>query len=83
MTTDTPANGHGGVVYKLASVRLTARLAGNAIDFSWPVGVGHLQSKTNLLSAAWSDVLNPAGTNNISIPIDPANPSVYYRLAVP
>jgi len=31
MATDTPPNGNGGVVYKLASVRLTARRVGNAI----------------------------------------------------
>ena len=83
MATDTPPNGNGGVVYMLASVRLTARLAGNAIDLSWPVAAGHLQAQTNILGATWSDVPNTTGTNDISIPIDPANPSVFYRLAVP
>ncbi len=83
MATDTPANGNGGVVYKLASVRLMARQVGNAIDFSWPVAVGHLQSKTNLFGGAWTDVPNSTGTNIVSIPVDPASPMVFYRLSVP
>jgi glucose/arabinose dehydrogenase/plastocyanin len=83
MATDTPPNGNGGVVYKLASLRLTATLAGNTIDLSWPIAAGHLQAQTNGLGATWSDVPNSAGTNNIVIPIDPASPSVLYRLIVP
>jgi hypothetical protein len=83
MTTDTPPSGNGGVVYKLASLRLTGRRTGNAIDLSWPVAAGHLQAQTNILRATWSDVPNSAGTNHIIIPIDPAGPSVFYRLTVP
>jgi glucose/arabinose dehydrogenase len=83
MATDTPPNGNGGVVYKLASLRLTARLEGNAIELSWPVVAGHLQAQTNILGATWSDVPNSADTNHIIIPIAPANPSVFYRLTVP
>jgi hypothetical protein len=71
------------IAVKLASVRLTARLAGNAIDLSWPVAAGHLQAQTTILGATWSDVPNSAGTNYLIIPIDPANPSVFYRLTVP
>ncbi len=83
MATDTPANGNGGVVYKLASCRLTAKVVGNAIDLSWPVAVGHLQSMTNVLGATWTDVPNPSGTNNVLVPIAPANQNVFYRLSVP
>jgi len=42
-----------------------------------------LQAQTNMLGATWSDVPKSAGTNNILIPIDPASPSVFYRLTVP
>ncbi len=83
MATDSPPNGNGGVVYKLASVRLTAKLTGNAIDLSRPVAAGHLQAKTNGIAGAWGDVPNSTGTNRVIVPIDPANGSVFYRLAVP
>jgi hypothetical protein len=83
MATDTPPNGNGGVVYKLASCRLTATVVGNALDLSWPVRVGHLQSMTNVLGATWTDVPNPSGTNNVVVPIAPGNNNVFYRLSVP
>ena len=47
MTTNTSANGNGGVVYKLVSVRLTAQVIGNLLDLSWPVAGGRLQAQTN------------------------------------
>src|SRR5206468_5394459 len=36
LATSTPANGNGGVVYKLFSVRLAFRVSGNQLDLSWP-----------------------------------------------
>jgi len=83
LVTNTSANGTGGVVYKFASLRVMAKLAGNSLDLSWPVAGGRLQVQTNSLSSTWVDVPNSASTNRVIVPIDPSNASVYYRLAVP
>lgn len=84
MATSTPPNGNGGVVYKLASVRLTAKLAGNTLDLSWPVAGGRLQSQTNSVDPAnWVTVDNSTVTNHVVVPIDTANVAVFYRLVVP
>ena len=86
MATNTPANGNGGVVYKLASVRLTAQLSGNLLDLSWPVAGGRLQTQTNSpgrIGTNWVTVPGSTTTNHVVVPIDPANGSVFYRLAVP
>jgi glucose/arabinose dehydrogenase len=83
MATDTPPNGNGGVVYKLVSVRLTAKLSGNSIDLSWPVAGGRLQTQTNGLGTNWLTVPNSTTTNHVVVPIGPGSASAFYRLAVP
>jgi hypothetical protein len=84
LVTNTSANGTGGIVYKIASLRLSIHLSGNAVDISWPVAGGRLQSKTNnLVDGTWSDVPNSASTNRVVVPIDSSNSSVFYRLVVP
>jgi glucose/arabinose dehydrogenase/plastocyanin len=83
LVTNTSANGTGGIVYKIAPLRLTVHMSGNTIDISWPVAGGRLQAKTNDLGASWFDVPNSTTTNRVIVPIDPVNTSVYYRLAVP
>jgi hypothetical protein len=83
LVTNTSANGNGGVVYKFASIRVTAKLSGNDLDLSWPVAGGRLQVQTNGLASAWVDVPNSTTTNRVVIPIDPANTGAFYRLAVP
>jgi hypothetical protein len=83
LVTNTSANGTGGVVYKLASLRVKATLVGNNLDLSWPVAGGRLQVQTNSLSSTWLDVPNSTTTNRIVVPVDPTNASVFYRLAVP
>ncbi|MGZ4988514.1 MAG: PQQ-dependent sugar dehydrogenase, partial [Limisphaerales bacterium] len=84
MATSTPPNGNGGVVYKLASVRLNAKLLGNTLDLSWPVAGGRLQSQTNTINAAnWVTVANSTATNHVVVTVDPGNIDVYYRLVVP
>lgn len=83
MATSSPPGGNGGVVYKLASVRLTAKLAGNTLDLSWPVAGGQLQAQTNTLGANWVTVANSTTTNHVVIPINPANTDVFYRLVMP
>lgn len=84
MATSTPPNGNGGVVYKLASVRLTAKFQGNTLDLSWPVSGGRLQSQTNSLEvASWVTIPNSTTTNHVVVPIDAGNTDVFYRLVVP
>ena len=87
LATNTSANGTGGVVYKLFSVRLAFQVSGNLLDISWPVAGGRLQTQTNSpgvgLGTNWVTVPNSAATNRVVVPIDPANGSVFYRLALP
>jgi glucose/arabinose dehydrogenase len=87
LATNTSANGNGGVVYKLVSVRLTAHVSGNLLDLSWPVAGGRLQTQTNGpgigITTNWVTQPGSTATNHVVIPIDPANGSVFYRLAMP
>ncbi len=83
LVTNTSANGTGGIVYKLASLRLMFQVSDHALEISWPVAGGRLQSKSNILDTTWVDVPNSTTTNRVIVPIDPANHSVFYRLAVP
>src|SRR6185503_9565686 len=43
LVTNTSANGTGGIVYKIAAVRLTFQVSSNLLDISWPVAGGRLQ----------------------------------------
>jgi hypothetical protein len=63
--------------------RLTISPIGNALDISWPVAGGRLQTQTNNLGHGWVDVPNSSATNHIIVPVDPSNGSVFYRLSVP
>jgi glucose/arabinose dehydrogenase len=87
LATNTSANGNGGVVYKLFSVRLTAQVSGNLMDLSWPVAGGRLQAQTNRpgvgITTNWVTVPGSTATNHVVVSISPANGSVFYRLAVP
>jgi hypothetical protein len=80
LVTNTSANGTGGIVYKLASVRLSAQRSGNTLEISWPVAGGRLQIQTNGLGTDWVDVPNSTTTNRVAVPIDPTKGSVFYRL---
>ncbi len=87
LVTNTSANGTGGIVYKLSALRLTVQVLGNLLDISWPASGGRLQTQTNSLSSGlgtnWITMPGSTATNHVVIPIDPANGSVFYRLAVP
>jgi glucose/arabinose dehydrogenase len=84
LATSSPANGNGGVVYKLFSVRLTARLSGNQVDLSWPLAGVHLQAQGNSpgvgITTNWFDVPGSPATNHIIFPLDPAKGSSFFRL---
>lgn len=88
LVTNTSANGAGGIVYKLFSaVRLSVQVAGNALDISWPVAGGHLETQTNSFSqginANWVTIPGSTATNRVIVPLDPSNGSVFYRLVLP
>jgi hypothetical protein len=68
---------------------IVASVSGSTLELSWPAShIGWtLQCQTNPLSSglnpatgAWTDVTGSASTNVISVPMDPANPTVFYRL---
>ena len=87
LVTNTPANGTGGIVYQFAALRLAIQRTGNTLDISWPIAGASLQIQTNTLSAGlgtnWVTLPGSTTTNRIIVPIDPANGTVFYRLAVP
>jgi hypothetical protein len=83
LVTNTSANGAGGVIYKLAALRLTAKMSGNTLDISWPVAGGRLQTLTNGLGNNWVDVPNSTTTNRVVVPLGAAGASAFYRLALP
>lgn len=68
---------------------LTVTVSGNGLTLSWPVShVGWiLQTQTNSLatglSGTWFAVPGSTTTNSVIVPINPANPTVFYRLALP
>ncbi|HEV8291316.1 MAG TPA: PQQ-dependent sugar dehydrogenase, partial [Tepidisphaeraceae bacterium] len=82
LVTNTSANGAGGIVYKLASVRLTAKRLGDTVEISWPVAGGRLQAQSSL-GNNWQDVPNSTTTNRVVVPINSGNSSAFYRLVVP
>ncbi|HEV2246301.1 MAG TPA: Ig-like domain-containing protein [Terriglobia bacterium] len=87
MATDTPPNGNGGVVYKLLSFRLAARLAGNQLDLSWPIAGVRLQAQTDSpgvgVTTNWLDVPGSTATNHVVVPVNLGNGSAFYRLVSP
>jgi autotransporter-associated beta strand protein len=68
---------------------ITAVVSGNQYNLSWPVShTGwRLQAQTNSLnvglSSNWATVGGSTATNQISVPINPANGSVFFRLVYP
>jgi hypothetical protein len=68
---------------------LTTSVSGHQLTVSWPAShTGwRLQSQTNPpgagLTANWEDVVGSAATNQVTIPIDPASGSVFFRTVFP
>lgn len=87
LVTNTPANGTGGIMYKVVALRLAFQQSGNVLDISWPVMGVRLEVQTQGVSTGlgsnWVTVPGSAVTNRVVVPIDPANGSVFYRLASP
>ncbi|HOB33189.1 MAG TPA: hypothetical protein PKH32_09965, partial [Verrucomicrobiota bacterium] len=67
---------------------VTATVSGGSVTLSWPSShIGwSLQVQTNALSTGLSNNWTTLGfenTNSVELPIDPANPAVFFRLALP
>ena len=65
---------------------ITASVSSNTLTIAWPADhVGWiLQAQTNGLSAGqWFDLPGSSDGNAVAIPINPANPAVFYRLSRP
>jgi autotransporter-associated beta strand protein len=59
-------------------------VSGSTLSLSWPTNLGWiLQSETNLLNNAWSDVGGSDSLTSTNIPINPANPTMFFRLRHP
>jgi hypothetical protein len=87
----TPTNGTLYVVSTVntAPTNLVTVLSGNTYSISWPADhTGwRLEVQTNSLNVGlgqnWFTWPGSAATNAVSVPIDPANPAVFFRLVHP
>lgn len=71
---------------------ITASVSGGVLTLTWPADhTGwHLQAQTNSLAVglnpntnAWTTVPDSSSVNTINLPINPALPTVFYRLVYP
>jgi autotransporter-associated beta strand protein len=68
---------------------ISAQFTSGTLTLSWPADhTGwKLQSQTNYLNQGlntnWSDLANSTNVNQIAIPVDPSNESVFFRLSFP
>lgn len=87
LVTNTPANGSGGVAYKFAPVRLAFHVTGDQLEIYWPAAGPRLEVQTADpgvgLGGNWLTVPGSTATNRIVVPVNPAQGSVFYRLAAP
>ncbi|HXI72120.1 MAG TPA: Ig-like domain-containing protein [Verrucomicrobiae bacterium] len=95
--TVTDSNYYGGATNNLlilspvnsSPTNIVTSISGNQLTLSWPADhTGwKLQTQTNDLStgitATWYDVAGSAATNQMTFTIDPASPSVFYRMTYP
>ena len=87
MATSTPPNGNGGVVYKILSARLDFQVSSNQLDLSWSVPGAQLQAQANNpgvgINSNWFNVPGTTTTNQLAVPLDQSQGSVFYRLLFP
>lgn len=89
--TFSPASGILSVVTGPATnpTNITTSVSGNQLTLSWPADhTGwRLQSQTNALNVGlrsnWVDVAGSTSVNHLTITINPANGSVFFRLVYP
>jgi autotransporter-associated beta strand protein len=90
-TNTLATDGFIAVVSPIATVptNLTFTATGGTLTLTWPAShTGWvLQAQTNVLGVGlgpvWFDVPGSTATNQFSVPLNPANPTVFYRLALP
>ena len=65
---------------------ITVSVSGKTLTIAWPTDhlSWFLQAQTNGMSTdQWFDLPDSGNVNSVAIPIDPANPAVFYRLRWP
>jgi hypothetical protein len=69
----------------VAPPKMNVSPAGNSVNVSWPATGFVLQQKTNVFSASWLDVTNPATTTfgKTQVIIPPSTGAEFYRLRLP
>jgi autotransporter-associated beta strand protein len=78
-----------GTLVNTNATTLTNTFSGGNLTLNWPADhIGwHLQAQTNSagsgLGTNWADVANTSTTNQVSLPVNPANGAVFYRLVYP
>jgi len=90
-TSSLRTNGTIAIVKSVSSIptNIAYTISGNNLTLSWPVShIGWtLQTQTNPLSAGlssiWFPVPGSANTNFMTFPVNPTNPTVFYRLSWP
>lgn len=76
-------------VGSVGSTTITSSVSGGQLSLSWPADhIGwKLQGQTNALNVGlksnWHDVAGSTTTNRVFININPANPTVFFRLSSP
>ncbi len=86
---DTSGLATSGTLRIVSRPNLTFQLTGDVLDISWPADqIGwRLECQTNSLgvgiSTNWFTVPNSTSTNLLLLPIEPAEGSVFFRLAYP
>ena len=72
------------VVGSTSAPTLSVSQVGSTLNFSWTASGYKLQSQTNALNVGLSNIWGDypgGGTSPVSVNINPANPSVFFRLA--
>jgi|GEM_PF-2360980 len=66
----------------LNPTNIICSVSGGQLTLSWPADhLGWtLQSQTNTLTGTWYPVSGSTATNSMTVPVNPANPAVFYRL---
>jgi hypothetical protein len=84
---DLASNGTIQVVpSSMNPTNITTQVSGNGLTLAWPSDhTGwQLQCQTNsLLGTNWVIVAGSATTNQVSVPINPTNGSIFFRLVYP
>ena len=68
---------------------INATVSGDSLNLAWPEDhtgwrlLGQTNSASTGLTSVWFEVPGSSATNNVSLPLNPGNPSVFFRLVYP